>query len=66
MLYTCANTLEPTKNYPKLLKIAKIRPKTISLKKFEIPPKIEIFIFEKYKTSTQRVGTKVCAHYLGF
>jgi hypothetical protein len=36
-------------NYPKLPKFAKICPKTISLKNFEMPPKIEILAFFKNK-----------------
>jgi hypothetical protein len=34
---------------PNLPKIAKICPKTISLRNFEIPPKIEILVFLKNK-----------------
>jgi hypothetical protein len=34
---------------PKLPKIAKIFPKTISFRNFEMPPKIEILVFLKNK-----------------
>ena len=38
------NHYECNKIYPKLPKIAKIYPKTISLKNFEMPPKIEFLV----------------------
>jgi hypothetical protein len=34
-----------TQNYPKLPNFVKTCPKTISLRNFEIPPKIEILFF---------------------
>jgi hypothetical protein len=49
----------------KLPNFAKIYPKTISLKNFEIPPKIEILIFFQKKIIC-RGGTKVCANRLDF
>jgi hypothetical protein len=36
-------------NCPKLPKLAKICPKTISLRNFEMPPKFEILVFSKNK-----------------
>jgi hypothetical protein len=36
---------------PKLPKFAEIYPKTISLRNFEMPPKIEILVFSKIKIS---------------
>jgi hypothetical protein len=52
---------------PKIAKIAKICPKTISSRNFEIPPKIEILvIFQKKRTSMYRGDVKACAHRLDF
>jgi hypothetical protein len=47
MLSTTAIAAESAQNYPKLPNFVKIYPKTISLRNFEIPPKIEISIFFK-------------------
>ena len=41
---------ESTQNNPKLQNFVKICPKTISLRKFEIPPKIKILTFFKKKS----------------
>jgi hypothetical protein len=49
MLSTTINAAEYAQNCPKLPKFAKIYPKTISLRNFEMPPKIEIFVFLKKK-----------------
>jgi hypothetical protein len=45
-----------------LSKTAKICPKTISSRNFEIPPKIEILVSFQKKTSMRREGTKSCAY----
>jgi hypothetical protein len=44
---TIVNAVESAQFCPKLPKSAKIYPKTISLKNFEMPPKIEILLFLK-------------------
>jgi hypothetical protein len=49
MLSGTANVAKSAQNCPKLPKFAKICPKTISLRNFEMPPKIEILIFFKNK-----------------
>jgi hypothetical protein len=49
MLSATANVAKATQNFPKLPKFAKIYPKTISLRNFEMPPKIEILMFLKKK-----------------
>jgi hypothetical protein len=49
-----------------LPKTAKICPNTISLRNFEIPPKIEILVFLKNKFSVCRGGTRACIHHLDF
>jgi hypothetical protein len=49
-----------------LPKTTKICPKTISLKNFEIPPKIEILVFFKIKKIMCKGGTIACAHHLDF
>jgi hypothetical protein len=49
MLSATINAVESAQNYPKLPKFAKICPKTISLRNFEMPPKIEILVFLKNK-----------------
>jgi hypothetical protein len=59
MLSTIANATN-------LSKTARIYPKTISLRNFEIPLKLEILVFKKKKTSMDRRGTKACAHCLDF
>jgi hypothetical protein len=51
---------------PKLPKFAKICPKTIRLRNFEMPPKIEILLFFKKKNSMCRRSTRVCTHRLNF
>jgi hypothetical protein len=45
MLSTTAIVAESAQSSPKLPKFGKMCPKTISLKNFEIPPKIEILTF---------------------
>jgi hypothetical protein len=45
MLSPTTNATKSTQNCPKSAKLAKICPKTISLRNFEIPPKIEILVF---------------------
>jgi hypothetical protein len=47
MLSAIAIAAEYAQNYPKLPNFVKICPNTISLRNFEIPPKIEILIFVK-------------------
>jgi hypothetical protein len=47
MLSATVNAAESTQNCPKLLKFAKICP--ISLRNFEMLPKIEILVFLKNK-----------------
>jgi hypothetical protein len=47
MLSAIANEAKSTQICPKLPKFAKICPKTISLRNFEMPPKIEILVFFK-------------------
>jgi hypothetical protein len=49
MLSATVNGAESAQNCPKLPKFAKICPKTISLRNFEMPPKIEILVFFKNK-----------------
>jgi hypothetical protein len=49
MLLATVNATEPAQIYPNLPKTAKICPKTISLRNFEMPPKIEILVFFKNK-----------------
>jgi hypothetical protein len=51
MMSTTIIAIESTQNYPKLPNFVKICPKTISLRNFERPPKIEILIFFKKKRS---------------
>jgi hypothetical protein len=47
MLSATVNVAEFAQNCPKLPKTAKICPMTISLRNFEMPPKIEILVFFK-------------------
>jgi hypothetical protein len=47
MLSAIANAAKSAQIYPKLPKTAKICPKTISLRNFEMPPEIEILVFFK-------------------
>jgi hypothetical protein len=49
MLSAIVNAAKSAQNNPKLPKFAKICPKTISLRNFEMPPKIEILVFFKNK-----------------
>jgi hypothetical protein len=49
MLSATVNAAKSAQNYPKLPKFAKICPKTISLRNFEMPPKIEVLVFLKNK-----------------
>jgi hypothetical protein len=44
-----STTTNANRFHPKLPKNAKICPKTISLKNFEMPPKIQILVFFKNK-----------------
>jgi hypothetical protein len=41
-------------------------PKTAQRQNFEIPPKIEIFVFKKIKYSIHRGETRACFHRLDF
>jgi hypothetical protein len=56
---------QPLPMQQNLPKIAKILPKTISSRNFEIPSKIEILVFSK-KNSMYRGNIKACAHHLDF
>jgi hypothetical protein len=47
MLLATVNATESAQFCPKVPKFAKIHPKTISLRDFEMPPKIEILVFFK-------------------
>jgi hypothetical protein len=49
MLSATINATEFAQICPKLPKFAKLCPKTISLRNFEMPPKIEILVFLKNK-----------------
>jgi hypothetical protein len=49
MMSATVNAAKFAQNYPKLPKFAKIYPKTISLRSFEMPPKLEILVFFKNK-----------------
>jgi hypothetical protein len=49
MLSATVYVAESTQICPKLPEIAKICPKTISLRNFEMPPKFEILMFFKNK-----------------
>jgi hypothetical protein len=49
MLSAIANVAKSAQNCLKLPKTTKICPKTISSRNFEIPPKIEIFVFYQKK-----------------
>jgi hypothetical protein len=42
------------------------QPKSAQIRNFEIPPKIKILVFLKYKISTCRGGTRACFHHLDF
>jgi hypothetical protein len=66
MLLAIANATKFAQNCLNLPKIAKIYPKTISLRNFEIPPKIEILVFLRKKNYMCRTDTKACAHRLDF
>jgi hypothetical protein len=59
----CCQPLSMQQNLPKS---AKIYPKTISLRNFEMPPKIEILVCFKKKKSTCRGSTRVYFHRLDF
>ena len=58
MLSSTAIVAESTQNYSKLPNFVKIYPMTISLKNFDILPKIEIFIFYFLKNLVYRRRTK--------
>jgi hypothetical protein len=49
MLLATTTAAKSVQICPKLFKTAKICPKTISLRNFEMPPKIEILVFLKIK-----------------
>jgi hypothetical protein len=49
MLSAIINAAESTQICPKLPKFAKICPKTIRMRNFEMPPKIEISVFFQNK-----------------
>jgi hypothetical protein len=66
MLLAIASATKSAQNYLKVPKTAKICPKTISSRIFEIPPKIEILVFSKKKTSMCRGDTKACTNCLDF
>ena len=64
MLWACSQPLPMHQNLPKT---AKICPITISLRNYEIPPKIEILVFFYIKKCfTYRRGTRACIHHLDF
>jgi hypothetical protein len=65
MLSATAVAAEFAQNCPKQCETVKICPKTISLRNFEIPPKIEILIFFK-KNPVCRGRTKAYSHHLDF
>ena len=44
----------------------KFCPKSAQIRNFEIPPKIKVSMFLKYKISTCRGGTRTCFHCLDF
>jgi hypothetical protein len=58
MLSSTDNTTKSAQICSKLPKTAKICPKTINSRNFEIPPKIEILVFFQKKTFMCREGTK--------
>jgi hypothetical protein len=60
------NLPKSDQNCPKLPKFAKICPKIISLKNFDMPPKIEILGFFKIKISMCRGGTRACFYHSNF
>jgi hypothetical protein len=45
-----------------LPKTAQICPNLFKIGNFEIPPKIEIFVFSETKISMHRGGTRACLH----
>jgi hypothetical protein len=55
MLLATNYSAECAQNCPKSPNFAKIYPKTISLRNYEIPPKIEILIFKKEKEKLQYI-----------
>jgi hypothetical protein len=66
MLSSTAIAVEFAQNCPKLSNFVKICLKTISLRNFEIPPKMEILIFFQKNTLNVEDTPKACAHYLDF
>jgi hypothetical protein len=58
MLSSIVIAAEFAQNCPKLPNFVKIYPKTISLKNFDILPKIEIFLFSFLKNLVYRRHTK--------
>jgi hypothetical protein len=66
MLSAIVNEAESAQICPKLPKFAKICPKTISLRNFEMPPKIEILVLSKIKNSMCRRSTRIYVHHLDF
>ena len=67
MLSATAIAPEFAQNIPKQPNFVKICPKTISLKNFEIPPKIQIIIFfSKNNNLVCRGRTNACSHCLDF
>jgi hypothetical protein len=61
MLLAIANAAKFAQNYQNLPKSSKIWPKTISLRNFEIPPKIESLVSYLFLNSVYRRGIKACA-----
>jgi hypothetical protein len=66
MLSATVNAVEFAQICTKLPKTAKICPKTISLRNFEMPPKVEILVFIKNKNIMYRGSTRVYVHHLDF
>jgi hypothetical protein len=66
MLSAIVNAAKSVQIYPKLPNFAKSCPKTISLRNFEMPPKIEILVFLKKKKSIYRGSTRIYVLRLDF
>jgi hypothetical protein len=66
MLSAIVNAAKFAQIRPKLPKTAKICPKIISFRNFEMPPEIEILVFLKKKNSMCRGSTRLCVHLLDF
>jgi hypothetical protein len=66
MLSAIVNAAKFAQIRPKLPKTAKICPKIISFRNFEMPPEIEILVFLKKKNSMCRGSTRVYVRCLDF